>query len=95
MDAGNLRSGSVMAAALPDMGKLLACAVEVASALAYLHARGILHGDLTCNNVLLLEDVDDSRGFTTKVRGIIQGRADCSESQHVHHAALMCRNFFF
>lgn len=41
--------------------------VEISSAMHYLHGRGMLHGDLTCNNILLVEDAADPRGFRTKV----------------------------
>lgn len=39
---------------------------EIASAAHYLHCRGIIHGDLTANNVLLLER-DCLKGYTTKL----------------------------
>lgn len=40
---------------------------DIASALAYLHARGTLHGDLTGNNCLLDASPEDPRGFVAKV----------------------------
>lgn len=42
-------------------------AVEVAGALAYLHAHGVLHGDLTGNNVLLHASTKDRRMFEAMV----------------------------
>ena len=35
--------------------------------MAYLHGLDILHGDLSCNNILLASASDDQRGFTAKV----------------------------
>lgn len=35
--------------------------------MAYLHDLDILHGDLSCNNILLASASDDPRGFTAKV----------------------------
>lgn len=40
--------------------------LEVSSAAAYLHSRGIIHSDLTANNVLLKSD-NSSKGYTCKV----------------------------
>ena len=43
-------------------------ALEIASALAYLHSLHILHGDLSGGNILLTSSNKDSRKFTCKVR---------------------------
>lgn len=40
---------------------------ELASAMCYLHGRGMLHGDLNGCNVLLSSTSRDARGFTVKV----------------------------
>lgn len=37
----------------PKMSSILRACSEVADGMAYLHARGIVHGDLTGSNVLL------------------------------------------
>lgn len=42
-------------------------ASEIACAASYLHSRGIIHGDLTPSNVLLLERPSSSKGYTAKV----------------------------
>jgi serine/threonine protein kinase len=42
-------------------------ALEIASALAYLHNLNILHGDLSGGNILLTSSSKDSRKFTCKV----------------------------
>lgn len=43
-------------------------ALEIASALAYLHTINILHGDLAGGNILLTSSNKDARKFTCKVR---------------------------
>jgi serine/threonine protein kinase len=45
-----------------------AAALEIASALAYLHDLNILHGDLAGGNILLTSSNKDQRRFTCKVR---------------------------
>lgn len=42
-------------------------ALEIASALAYLHDINILHGDLSGGNILLTSSSKDARKFTCKV----------------------------
>jgi serine/threonine protein kinase len=51
----------------PNIPAILATAREVASAMAYLHSKQMLHGDLTGNNVLLTSAPSEARGFTAKV----------------------------
>lgn len=46
---------------------VLQCARDVASALTYLHGIGIMHGDLTCANIMVMSDKQDPRGFHLKV----------------------------
>ncbi|MEW5313558.1 MAG: hypothetical protein WDW38_005116 [Sanguina aurantia] len=53
-----------------DYGSVLLTALDIARAMAHLHAEGILHGDLKASNVLLKSggsSEEDSRGFTAKV----------------------------
>lgn len=42
----------------PDASQRLRWAVQVTDALSFLHAAGVIHGDLTCNNVFLDADLD-------------------------------------
>jgi len=48
-----------------DMKKVLKVALEIASAMDYIHSKNIVHSDLTTNNVLLQADGKD--GFVCKV----------------------------
>lgn len=50
-----------------NLAYVLATAKEIAGAMCYLHSLGILHGDLTGNNILLSTSDKDERGFTVKV----------------------------
>ena len=55
----------------------MALVQEVASAMQYLHSRGIVHGDLTGNNVLLKSSSKDQRRFIAMVsqHGVSKGWA--------------------
>ncbi|KIY99154.1 BRASSINOSTEROID INSENSITIVE 1-associated receptor kinase 1 [Monoraphidium neglectum] len=50
-----------------DLGGVLATALEVARALAFLHENGVVHADLKARNVLLKSNASDPRGFIAKV----------------------------
>ncbi len=50
------------------MGAMLRACVEVAEGMAYLHARGIVHGDLTGSNVLL-----QSKEVGSLSKGVLEG----------------------
>lgn len=45
----------------------LRCLLDISNALAYLHGMGVMHGDLTCSNAMLVSDEQDPRGFHVKV----------------------------
>mmetsp|Transcript_2099 Transcript_2099/g.6249 ORF Transcript_2099/g.6249 Transcript_2099/m.6249 type:complete len:286 (+) Transcript_2099:1240-2097(+) len=50
-----------------DIAAVLATAAEIANAMAYLHAKHIVHGDLSCSNVLLTSSTTAPHGFTAKI----------------------------
>lgn len=51
----------------PNMAHVLLTALDIASAMQYLHFKGIIHGDLKAQNCLLMSDPTDARGFVCKV----------------------------
>lgn len=82
IDQGWFLLDRCVAAGHPDLGALLATALEVAEALAALHAHGVVHGDLTPSNVLLSSKGDlaskAGRGFVVKVSARAQLRQWCT-----------------
>ncbi|KAK9826029.1 hypothetical protein WJX74_006733 [Apatococcus lobatus] len=64
---GWLRTERSLLDGAPDFHMVLATALDIATALEYLHAANILHGDLTCNNTMLQGCSTDPRGFVAKV----------------------------
>ncbi len=51
----------------PDMLAIISTAQEVVSALAYMHERDIIHGDVRGANIMLCSSTANSRGFTAQV----------------------------
>lgn len=51
---------------LPWQGSIYKSLIDVATGMHYLHAMGIVHGDLKPANVLLKSTVTDIRGFICK-----------------------------
>jgi len=54
---------------VPNLQAILSTAIEIASALEYMHSKEIVHGDLTAHNVLLQAASGKGRCFkkTAKV----------------------------
>jgi hypothetical protein len=50
----------------PDMSAILASAREIARGMRYMHSMGIIHGDLSSNNIMLMSE-DNARGFCAKI----------------------------
>lgn len=70
VDRGWLLSEASHFSGVVGLKRLLLTALELATALAYLHGVDIMHGDLTGGNVMLHSapvTADDPRGFTVKV----------------------------
>ncbi|KAA6429761.1 MAG: hypothetical protein FRX49_00193 [Trebouxia sp. A1-2] len=51
----------------PDMLAIITTAQEVVSALAYMHERDIIHGDVRGANIMLCSSTADLRGFTAQL----------------------------
>lgn len=70
VDRGWLLSEASHFNGVVGLKRLLLTALELATALAYLHRLDIMHGDLTGGNVMLHSaplTPEDPRGFTVKV----------------------------
>ena len=50
-----------------DMVAVYATARDIASAMAYVHSKGLIHGDLRGDSLGLISSTQDPRGFTAKV----------------------------
>lgn len=71
VDRGRLLSEASHFSGIVGLSRLLLTALELATALAFLHGMGIMHGDLTGGNVLLQSapvTPTDPRGFIVKVQ---------------------------
>lgn len=71
VDRGWFRTAPSQTAGPPNMCAITSTALEVSSALLYLHSHGIVHGDLSAWNVLLTTSgstaMQGGRGFVAKV----------------------------
>ena len=67
MDKGCFRVRRATKDGPPALSTILAAAAEIAAAMAYLHGRGVVHGDLAGGNVLLCSAPDAPHGFSCKV----------------------------
>ena len=56
-------------------GYILTAAADIAAGMAFLHARGVVHGDLTGGNVLLATDTSSPNGVVAKVADFGLARA--------------------
>lgn len=79
LDRGYLRNTPELSAA-PSFSIILATALDIASALRYLHEENIVHGDLSGNNVMLSSS-PNSRGFLALLTDFGLSRALPGEMQ--------------
>lgn len=67
----------------PNMLAVLHTAMEIAAAMQYLHQNNVLHGDLTCGNVLLVgvrhDSPHDKRSFSAKIADFGLSRVAATE----------------
>ncbi|KFM28790.1 Serine/threonine-protein kinase CTR1 [Auxenochlorella protothecoides] len=66
----------------PNLRAILSTAGEIAGALAYLHSCGIIHGDLSGNNVLLTAQPNDARRWVAMVSDFGLSRIRGMQSVH-------------
>jgi serine/threonine protein kinase len=69
IDRGFFRNKRSILEGTPNVAAILATASQIADGMAYLHERGIIHGDLAGGNVLLTSDETSPHGFCAKVGG--------------------------
>lgn len=81
--------GSVLTGA-PGMAAILSAAVDIAAGMDYLHDAGVVHGDLTTRNVLLMNRPEGGEppGFSCKVSDF--GLARLVEVDHPTTATVGC-----
>ena len=60
---------------VPDFTYILAAAADIAAGMAFLHSKGVAHGDLTGGNVLLASDKSSPSGVVAKVADFGLARA--------------------
>jgi serine/threonine protein kinase len=58
--------------------KVYRCLLDIASGLAFLHQKGILHGDLKLGNILLKSTTSDIRGTCRGLPSLVSDRATTS-----------------
>ena len=56
IDAGRFRQDKSFFHGPPHLARVLATALQICSGMAYLHSQGVVHGDLSANNVLLTSE---------------------------------------
>ncbi|KAK9918409.1 hypothetical protein WJX75_003945 [Coccomyxa subellipsoidea] len=69
-----------------ELEAILLCARDVASGMAYLHSKGVVHADLKPANILLKSahaSADDPRGFTCKIADFGMARVLGADDTHV------------
>jgi len=76
----------------PNLIAVLQTLQEIAAAMHYLHAQGIVHGDLTGGNVLLTSSDKDARGFSAKVVDFGLSRV-CGESGYLQTNTMGCAEY--
>ena len=69
-DKGFFRAGGQ-----PNLKSIIAAAADVAAGMAFLHGRGVVHGDLTGGNVLLATDENSPSGVVAKIADFGLARA--------------------
>ncbi|CAD7700036.1 unnamed protein product [Ostreobium quekettii] len=67
----------------PRFVSMLLTALDIASALAYLHSQKVVHGDLKAHNVLLKSTSADERGFFCKVGDFGLSRVILNNGTHI------------
>lgn len=90
IDKGWFRAARTTADARPQLSTILAVAADIAGALAYLHAAGVVHGDLAGGNVLLQACLANPHGFCAKVRACGTRMRNCVQDTGPLREAMSC-----